>query len=217
MATKQKAIQLKIENTNDKEAKEKLKRERRKISRTIKKENLKYVKALLNSRISEVEDLKDGAQMYAAIRLLRRRQQKTKLVVHDEHGKTIGNPIEMVNTIADHFEILFNGRADALDEGEERYLNNKITHLEVLKAIKKLKNNRAAGPDNINGELIKYSPMEISTIITNLLNEMFHGNTIPPIGKGTLIPLQKPNKPQGPLNNIRPIILLNTIRKIFRS
>ena len=33
------------------------------------------------------------------------------------------------------------------------------------------------------------------------------------IGSGSLIPLQKPNKPLGPPSNVRPIVLLNTLRK----
>ena len=35
------------------------------------------------------------------------------------------------------------------------------------------------------------------------------------VGPGVLIPLAKPNKPRGPLTSLRPIVLLNTIRKVF--
>ena len=35
------------------------------------------------------------------------------------------------------------------------------------------------------------------------------------IGQGTLIALQKPNKPKGPATSLRPIVLLNTVRKIM--
>ena len=35
------------------------------------------------------------------------------------------------------------------------------------------------------------------------------------IGAGTLIPLQKPGKPRGPLSNLRPVVLLNGIRKVL--
>ena len=34
-------------------------------------------------------------------------------------------------------------------------------------------------------------------------------------GAGTLIPLQKPGKPRGPLSNLRPVVLLNGIQKLL--
>ena len=37
------------------------------------------------------------------------------------------------------------------------------------------------------------------------------------INKGILTPLQKPGKPKGPVTNLRPIILLTTLRKILAA
>ena len=71
--------------------------------------------------------------------------------------------------------------------------------------------------DDVTTELIKYGPLnEISTRIASLLNHIAeHGDTPEEIHKGILVPFQKPGKPKGPCENLRPIILLSVIRKIL--
>jgi hypothetical protein len=44
-----------------------------------------------------------------------------------------------------------------------------ITHHEVQIAIKKLKNEKAAGKDAISAELVKFGPQELSEMLTDLL------------------------------------------------
>ena len=64
-------------------------------------------------------------------------------------------------------------------------------------------------------ELTKYSPDCILIEICNNLNNIpeNHVNEIN-FGHSILIPIQKPNKGKGPPKNLRPLNLLNTIRKI---
>ena len=77
-------------------------------------------------------------------------------------------------------------------------------------------NNKAPGKDNINVELIKYVPEEIYKEIANILNGIFERNdTRIKLGTGILLPLLKPKKTQGPVKNLRPITLLEVIRKIL--
>ena len=48
------------------------------------------------------------------------------------------------------------------------------------------------------------------------LNAAVEGSIqISALGTGTLVALQKPNKPRGPLTSLRPVVLLNGIRKIL--
>ena len=57
---------------------------------------------------------------------------------------------------------------------------------------------------------------ETAEWIANLLNVAVEGKIhLNDIGDGTLIPLQKPGKPRGPLSNLRPVVLLNGIRKLL--
>ena len=79
----------------------------------------------------------------------------------------------------------------------------------------KMINSKAPGKDTINVELIKYEPEEIYWEIANIMNGIYERNdTGIKLGTGILLPLQKPRKTQGPVKNLRPITLLQVIRKI---
>ncbi|XP_029657388.1 uncharacterized protein LOC115231516 [Octopus sinensis] len=88
-------------------------------------------------------------------------------------------------------------------------------HREVSTAIAKLKNGRSSGPDGINSELFKYGPPALTDKLAELLNGMFMKKEFLGLDSGLLIPIQKPNKQAGPVENLRPIILLNTLRKLL--
>ncbi|XP_029655942.1 uncharacterized protein LOC115229787 [Octopus sinensis] len=130
--------------------------------------------------------------MFQAMRFLKRRKP-IKLKITDGIRKTIYKPAEQAEIIADHFENQFNLNTDNIDPFTciSAPLNKPIAVEEVIQASKKLKNCRAAGPDNIAT------------------------NDLLPLGSGTLIPIQKANKTSGPVENLRPVILLNTLRKLF--
>ena len=96
-------------------------------------------------------------------------------------------------------------------------LDTHISVKEKEKAIKRINNNRAAGLVEITAELVKYAPAELWEVITDILNECFEEHKMIDVGKGALIPLQKPGKPKGPIKNLRPVILLLIIRKILSN
>ena len=83
-------------------------------------------------------------------------------------------------------------------------------------AVWKMTNNKAPGKDSIYVELLNYAPEEIYKVIANILNGIYERNdTGIKLGTGILLPLQKPKKAQGPVKNLRPITLLEVIRKIL--
>ena len=95
-------------------------------------------------------------------------------------------------------------------------MNDPFTAEEIETAAKRLKNNKSPGVDNINAELLKYGPNELHGEIANIFNRIAATGEIPTeIQQGILIPIPKPGKPAGPPGNLRPIILLSTIRKIL--
>ena len=95
-------------------------------------------------------------------------------------------------------------------------LNNMITTKEVTKAVQKMANNKAPGKDNINLEVIKYTPEEVHQEISKILNGIFETNNEEiKLGTGVLLPLPKPKKTQEPMKNLRPMTLLEVIRKII--
>ena len=92
-------------------------------------------------------------------------------------------------------------------------LDLAITESEVLRSLKKVSNRRAPGYLNIKVQSIKYGIKELMKKICFLYNDMFENHTKINLGRGILTPLPKPCKPRGPVENIRPVILLPSIRK----
>ena len=82
--------------------------------------------------------------------------------------------------------------------------------------MSRLKTNKSTEIDDINAEMIKYSPKIVYQQIADIFNEMAKTGNIPDEAiEGVLVPLPKPGKPQGPPVNLGPIILLSILRKIL--
>ena len=69
-----------------------------------------------------------------------------------------------------------------------------------------MNNNKSAGDDEIQLELLKYGPENLHVEITNNLNNVLetHKDNIN-FGLSVLLPIQKPNKDHGPPKNLRPL------------
>ncbi len=86
-----------------------------------------------------------------------------------------------------------------------------FTGEEIRKVVNRMKNEKSAGLDDLEVELIRYALTEFHEEIANIKNR----EDIKELLLGLLEPIQKPGKPKGPTKNLRPIILLSTIRKIL--
>ena len=95
-------------------------------------------------------------------------------------------------------------------------MSTLVTSSEIRKAVWTLKNNKIPGIDQINVELIKYSPEVVYEKIADIYNNIAATEKHPnEITHGILRALQKPGKPKGPTSNLRPIIYLYVLRKIL--
>ena len=83
----------------------------------------------------------------------------------------------------------------------------------MRKSLGRLNNNRATGPDAIPGELYKYGSDQLTKSITLTFNQIFETHEDIDINTGGMITPFKPGKPKVPVKNLRPLTLLNTIRK----
>ena len=156
--------------------------------------------------------------MFEAVRVLNHSKPSRPIVVHNEQGHVIASDEEKAEAIKTWFENQFTGNEAPLEPftGTPRPLNTPISTDEVSCALKKLKNNRACGPDNIPNELLKYAGHSFSTLFAPIINECFETHTyIDAIGESILTPLQKPGKPVGPPKRLRPLNLLNGVRKVL--
>jgi hypothetical protein len=87
--------------------------------------------------------------------------------------------------------------------------------VEINKTIKHLKNNKAAGPDNIVPELLKCNVTAISKVLKPVLEKIWETEKIPDAWKKSFI-IKIPKKGNRTCcHNWRGIILLNTINKII--
>ena len=155
--------------------------------------------------------------MFKAIRALRRFKQPKNITIK-ENERVITSEVEAADLIAQHFRVKLSDTSKPLffTPQEGGRLEKPIDKNEIERAAKGLKNGRAAGPDSIQGELLKYAPNELHHLIADILNRSFELNEdLKQLHQGTLIPLQKEGKPRGPVCNLRPIVLLTTARKIL--
>ena len=218
MSEKQKNLRLIIQNSNDPEKIHQLKRERKSILKNMNKKVKEINERKAEEIIKEVEMIKDDNRMFKAIKMLYTKHSKIQFV-HDDEEKCIAQPQEIYKIIEKHFKNHFNksnvNNLKSFDKPAQS-LKNKITTEEITKAVTKMSNNKAPGKDNINVELIKYAPIETHKEISNILNSIFENNdTSLNLGTGILLPIPKPKKIQGPVKNLRPITLLEIIRKIL--
>ena len=102
--------------------------------------------------------------------------------MHDAQERCVSQPEEVQKIIERYFMKHFNkeniNHIKTFITGAKR-LNRKITAEEVKTAVWKMANNKAAGKDNINVELIKYAPEKIYKEIANILNGIYERNDTP--------------------------------------
>ena len=219
LSKEQKELRIKIENCKNTEKRVVMKTRRNNIVHQIKRKLIISKEKYLDNKVEEINKLKDSAKTFKAINMLTRKKFENPFV-EDEKGRNVTNPTEIYRIMKNHFqqhffdETIYKLKAFT---GNPEKLDQPITKEEVEKSIKNLNNNRSPGYDNIAVELIKYGPDELHDVIKNILNKALEEHVELDIGVGVLVALQKPGKPKGPVKNLRPVILLPILRKIFSN
>ena len=113
---------------------------------------------------------------------------------------------------------LLNNDNENVDYGYDiNDLDGEITEAEVRLAIKKLKNNKAAGLDGVSSEFLKAAEDSIVPFLTKLFNNMFNIGYFPEKWcQSVIMPLFKKGDHNLP-DNYRGISLINVTSKIFTS
>ena len=125
---------------------------------------------------------------------------------------------QQIRIITEHFKKML-----APESGEDLHLKyspqpmeTPFTGEEIREVVNRMKNEKSAGPDELEIELIKYASTEIHNEIANIFDTLAStGEKLQELILGVLRALQKPGKERGPAKNLRPIILLSIIRKIL--
>ena len=189
-----------------------LKQQRNKFSHMIRQHACANAASHLDEKAREIENQKDGAQMFHAVHLLQRKKQ-SPIVVNDASGKLVLRPMESASIIRNHFSAAFADSTCAPLHQEKKPLGIPISEVEVRSAARRLNNGRAIGPDDLPAELIKYGPAPLHRHLADLYTRAI--NCDDQLSGGHLVPLQKPGKPKCPPSNLRPIVLLTALRKVL--
>ncbi|KAL6469074.1 hypothetical protein MHYP_G00225980 [Metynnis hypsauchen] len=195
-----------------------LRKERNRILRKLSKRLREISIQNADTIAQEIATTDDCRKMFLATKRLKATKPTPPITVIDSKGNIIGTDKRKVEIIREWFQEQFTDHEDEPLQpfiGDPKPLDQPITE-EVKKAISALKNGRAAGPDNINSELFKCSKDIVARPLAQIINKSFEVHKpITTLGEGIMITIPKPNKPPGPPANLRPIVLLNSIRKIL--
>ena len=221
MSKTQKEIKIQIEKSNDEAKVRELRKKRNKLLKEIKKEQRVIIDKEINEATDAIANAQYDNQFFKAVKYIRNQNTKQKAIVHDKKGREVKDPVRQYNIVKEHFQKQFfdpNKKEIERYVGEPRQLNCKISQDEVKKAVSKASNNKATGEDRMAVELIKYGPENLQEAIANSLNDLIenHNETMN-TGQSILLPIPKPKKEIGPPKNLRPLNLLNTIRKILST
>jgi sorting nexin-29 len=214
LSAKQKDLRLRIANTQDKTKAREMKQNRNQILKKIRQEVRKREEDRLDELALEIEQANQTQRMFRSVKMLRQKKQNP-LVVTDSQGRKTTNPREVHKQIFEFYKNKFqdpNARGICPEE-EPKSLEDPITISEVKKCLQSMKNGKAPGADKICAEFLKYGSNNLHNHICRILNEIFEKQIDANIGKGIIVPLQKPGKPTGVLKNLRPVTLLTTLRK----
>ena len=103
-------------------------------------------------------------------------------------------------------------------QNDNNILNTEITQGEILKAIKRLKNNKAYCSDKIPNEFLKYSSEKLINIFSKLFNLILNTGLIPTDWSiGIIKPIYKKKGSSNDPNNYRGITILSCFGKLFTS
>ena len=170
----------------------------------------------MEKELEEIENNGHNLKAYEAVKMLKKKKPRKKLKVFDESGNMCNTVHQQVKILTGHFRNVFEN-----EEGKQEKppcKNQPPFSLEEIKsAVKKLKNGKSPGIDEINAEMLKHAPDSILKIIAEILNTSVESEDYLKILKvGIITPLQKPpKKGMENKNNVRPITLLPIVRKIF--
>ena len=142
----------------------------------------------------------------------------------NKNSKSKSNNIPMA-TLVEHFTSLGEGtnnennydpRENDIPENDK--INHYFTRAEILNVIKKLKNNKACGVDNIINEFLKNCPINIYDILEMIFNIILHTGIIPKAWSVSLIqPIYKGKGSVNDPDNFRGISLISCVAKIFTA
>jgi hypothetical protein len=175
----------------------------------LKKKERDYKKERLDTLMGNITDSKG---FWKEIRKYKRKQPNMNEIPSEEWTE------HFERVLNEGYDYAQNNTEDGDRETEDVFdelLDEEITTGEVRKAIKYLKNSKAAGPDEILSEMLKMAENEIIEYLTGLFNYLFTNSLFPTEWtKAIIIPIFKKGDTNKP-DNYRGISLLSVLSKMY--
>ena len=221
VSEKQKKMRGQIDSTRNKKLKAEKMKERNKILNDIKELIKKGKKKVIEKELGEIESKHtDVSKCFEEVRL-KRKKPKKRLIVYNGNGDMVNTKKQQTDETTDFFREIF----EKFNEGTAKEypscsMKKPFTEEGISMASKKLRNGKSPGNDNMYAEYTKYAQGTTHLIIMDILRKSVETDDYLEILKeGILTPLQKPPKQtktgEKKATNLRPVILLPTVRKIF--
>ena len=190
------------------------------VKRSVKKDKRDYIDSL-------AEEAEQAAyhgnmkELYITTRKLAGKYNRPERPVKDKQGQTITDTDQQLERWAEHFEELLNRPAPqnppniAEADNDIEICCDPPTKDEIIRAIKRMKNGKAAGPDGIPAEALKTDVETTADLLLPLFEKIWEQEKVPTDWKdGHIIKLPK----KGDLSiceNYRGITLLSVPGKVF--
>ena len=220
----------KFKKNNTEENKIEFKRLKAIAKRTVKnsksKSWIEYINTINNQTTTK--------EVWRKIKSIEGKNKNTHITAIQDQGKTILNPREIANTLAETFAK--NSSDENLDHDFREYkvkkeeeldntpvtnnniqLNAPITIEELMTALFSSKNS-SPGPDGIANCLLKNLPTKGINCLLKLFNLIWNNNLFPKMwNQAIIVPIMKPNKDKYNKENYRPIALTSCLCKTIEK
>ena len=191
---------------------------KRDVQRAVRKDKEKWI-AELCKEVEQLDRCKNAQGVYRTIKKITGKQRMCQQNIKDEEGNIITEGQAVLNRIREYTENLYRkpvneteGNRIDLSDGEQE---PNVLIDEVRKAIKQLKNGKAAGVDEIPGELIKASGEAGVKLFHKLCNMIWMDRKWPlDWTRGIFVPIPKTGDLQD-CKNYRNISLLSHASKVL--
>lgn len=210
-------------NKNNALLKESYNNYKNKLHVLIKKAKIHYFKEQIN------QNKGNTSQLWKTIKSICNEEKGHQVISCIRHGDSVlTDPILVASTFNEYFSNIGKSLADKIDCPQRTIPDNmthnassiylsEVTEIEVLDAIRDLKNNKLPGIDGIKSEIIKKIAPTILKPFTYIINRIINEGNCPTFFKiGIIKPLFKEGDKEL-ISNYRPVTLISNFAKIFEK
>ena len=194
------------------------------VKKSVKNDDEKWA-ANISTKLQDAANTGNQREVWRHIKILSGKTQKHTSAVRDKNGNFITDPKGKLERWKEHFEELLNPTGNSSqvpipDESENIYFPDLPMHPptadEFHKALKKLKNHKAGGVDQISNEQLKYGGEATVEKLSPVFEKVWNQEKVPlDWPKGVIIKLGKKGDISVCSNN-RGITLRAVTSKLFQ-